>query len=69
MKFKNFFDILILFKLGVENITMDEIKKIAEVACASGETIHNCRFIVTPEEVVSAIIVADKLGKLALKKN
>ena len=48
-------------------ITTDEqIKKIAEAACAPGETIHNLAGNVTPDELYAAIVQADAMGR-ALK--
>ncbi|MFW6263492.1 MAG: glycerol dehydrogenase [Thermotogota bacterium] len=49
--------------LNAENVTEEQLRKVAEVATAEGETIHNMPFSVTPESVYAAIVTADKLGK------
>ena len=50
-------------------ITKDEeIRKIAENACAEGETIHNLAGDVTPDELYAAIIATDAMGKAVLGK-
>ena len=51
-----------LADLGVEELTKDRLMKVAEGACAPGETIHNMPFAVTPDMVAAAILAADKLG-------
>ena len=51
-----------LADLGVTEIKEDEIKKVAVLACAPGETIYNMPFEVTPETVYAAILTADKIG-------
>jgi glycerol dehydrogenase len=53
---------LTLEDLGVKEIQHEKIRKVAELSCAEGETIHNMPFAVTPEMVYAAIITADKLG-------
>lgn len=52
-----------LKELGVKEITPEKIKAVADLACAEGETIHNMPFPVTVQDVCSAIIVADQLGR------
>ncbi|WP_058300939.1 glycerol dehydrogenase [Gorillibacterium timonense] len=52
-----------LKQLGVDRTDHDKIRKVAEASCADGETIHNMPFQVTPEDVFSAILVADRLGE------
>ena len=52
-----------LKELNITEVTDDKIQRIAEAACAEGETIHNMPFQVTPDEVFAAILAADKLGK------
>lgn len=54
-----------LADIGVLDVTQEKIMKVAEVACAPGETIHNEPFIVTAQIVYAAIIAADALGQSA----
>lgn len=49
--------------LGVDEINPDRLMKVAELACAEGETIYNMPFPVSPESVYAAIVTADKLGR------
>jgi len=49
--------------LNAENVTESQLRKVAEVATAEGETSHNMPFPVTVESVYAAIVTADKLGK------
>lgn len=49
--------------LHIVDVTRDKIMRVAEAACAPGETIHNMPFPVTPEMVYAAILVADQLGR------
>ena len=49
--------------LGLENATDDELMTVARISCEEGETIYNLPFPVTPEDVFSAIKVADKMGQ------
>ncbi|HWR39153.1 MAG TPA: glycerol dehydrogenase [Patescibacteria group bacterium] len=51
-----------LAEIGVKKIVPAEIMKVAEAACAAGETIHNEPFPVTPAAVYAAIIAADAIG-------
>ena len=51
-----------LAQLGIKAATPEKLMAVAKAACAPGETIHNMPFVVTPEAVCSAMIVADKLG-------
>lgn len=51
-----------LFDLGVSKIDIDQLKLVAEAACAKEDTIHNMPFTVTPELVLSAILTAHQLG-------
>src|SRR6056297_519503 len=48
--------------LNAENVTEAQLRKVAEVATAEGETSHNMPFKVTAESVYAAIVTADKLG-------
>lgn len=49
--------------LGVKEVKEEDIRKVAEVACAEDESIHNMPFEVVADDVYSAILVADALGK------
>lgn len=51
-----------LKQLGVESLDQNRLMKVAKLACAEGETIHNMPFEVTPEQVAAAILTADRLG-------
>jgi glycerol dehydrogenase len=53
-----------LADIGVVDVTREKIERVAAAACAPEETIHNMPFAVKPEDVVSAIYVADKLGSM-----
>ncbi len=48
--------------LGIHQIQMDEIMKVAELACSPNDTMGNMPLTVTPELVCDAIIATDKLG-------
>jgi glycerol dehydrogenase len=52
-----------LATLGLENASDEELGKIAAIACADKETIHNELIPVTPELVVAIIKVADGTGR------
>lgn len=54
-----------LADIGVEDVTDEKIMKVAEAACAPGETIHNEPFVVTAQAVFAAIMAADALGTAA----
>lgn len=49
--------------LGLEDASREELRKVAQVACAEGETIHNEPFDVYPETVLDAILAADAFGR------
>lgn len=49
--------------LGMEKPTADKLVKLAEASCLDSTSMQNMPFPVTPDDVVSAIIVADKLGQ------
>lgn len=51
-----------LTDLGVEDITEEKIMKVAQLACAEGETIYNMPFDITVEGVYGAIMAANELG-------
>lgn len=48
--------------LGINDTDRQRLMKVAEVACAEGDTMHNMPFNVTLEDVYSAIVVADRIG-------
>ncbi len=50
-------------ELGIENVTDEELMKVATASCADGETIFNMPFEVTPTSVFAAMKIADKLSK------
>lgn len=52
-----------LSDIGVTNPTQEKLMKVANAACAKGETIHNMVGDVTPEQLYDAFITADSLGK------
>ena len=51
-----------LEELGVSSLETDKLFKVAELATAPGETIHNMPFEVTAEKVLAAILAADNYG-------
>jgi glycerol dehydrogenase len=51
-----------LAEIGVTEIKHDDIMKVAQAACADGETIYNEYVPVNPEIVYSAILAADAIG-------
>ncbi len=52
-----------LAEMGIQEINQEKIMKVATLACAEGETIHNTVGGVTPEAVYAAILAADAMGK------
>ncbi|TKB50260.1 glycerol dehydrogenase [Ferrimonas sediminicola] len=52
-----------LWQLGIRELDMAKLRRVAEQACAVGETIHNMPFQVTPDKVLAAILAADRLGR------
>lgn len=48
--------------LGLEQVTDEELMKVARISCEAGETIYNLPFPVTPEDVFAAIKTADQMG-------
>jgi glycerol dehydrogenase len=52
-----------LADIGLAKVSDNELMKVAETACASGETIHNEPIPVTPLMVFSAMKAADAEGK------
>lgn len=49
--------------IGVKEFTHEQIKQVAEKACIPEESIHSMPFKIYAEDVCSAIITADKIGK------
>lgn len=54
---------LTLDDLGLDNVSHDELMKVALRACAGGESIHHEPFPVEPEMVFDALLKADEFGK------
>ncbi len=52
-----------LKQIGLENVTKDDLIKVAIKTCAPAESIHHEVGEITPDKVLSAIIVADEMGK------
>ena len=57
-----------LQQIGVQEITEDKIRKVAELSCAEGETIYNMHVPVNPQIVYNAILAADAIGTQFLVK-
>jgi glycerol dehydrogenase len=57
-----------LTDLGLQNAGRTELMPAAEKTCAPGECIHHEAGVITPENVLSAMIAADAIGQ-ARKKN
>jgi len=51
-----------LEELGIKEIKEEEIRKVAEIACADGDTLHNMPFPVDSQIVYDAIMAADAMG-------
>ncbi|WP_461209580.1 glycerol dehydrogenase [Desulfocurvus sp. DL9XJH121] len=49
--------------IGLKNPTDEQLMRVAEAACAEGETIHNIQGDVTPGQVLAAIKAADAQGR------
>lgn len=58
-----------LEQLGIKDIDVAQIRKVAELAASEDDTLHNMPFAVTPDSVFSAILTADALGKKYLEYN
>jgi len=52
-----------LAHVGIPNATADQLRIVAEAACAEGETIHHEPCPISPEAVVAALRTADKFGR------
>jgi glycerol dehydrogenase len=48
--------------IGVDNLTEEELKAVAEKTCIKEESIHSMPFDVTPDMVMAAILAADGIG-------
>jgi glycerol dehydrogenase len=57
-----------LKQIGLSDVTDEELYKVAEAACAKGETIHNEPSPVSPEQVVASIRLADAFGRARLRQ-
>ena len=51
-----------LADIGVQSISKDELRQVAEKSCIPEESIHSMPFPITVDAVASAIITADKIG-------
>lgn len=47
----------------MENITREELLQVAQATIAPKESIHNEPFVVTADEVLAAIVVADSISQ------
>jgi glycerol dehydrogenase len=52
-----------LADVGIEDASDDDLRTVAEAACAEGETIHHEPFPVPPETVFAALKTADQVGR------
>lgn len=52
-----------LAQIGLSDVSDTELMKVAELACAPGETIHNVPCEVTPRRVLAAMRAADAEGR------
>jgi glycerol dehydrogenase len=52
-----------LAELNLAEVGRERLMRVAEAACAPGETIHNMPFAVTPPMVLDAILTADAYGR------
>lgn len=48
--------------IGVKEVDNTQLRKVAEKACIPEESVHSMPFPVTPENVIAAIVTADRLG-------
>src|ERR671916_764374 len=48
--------------IGLDDVSREDLEKVAEAACIEGETIHNMPFEVHPPMVVDAMLAADAYG-------
>lgn len=52
-----------LGQLGVKEINPEELRQVAEISCAEGDTMGNMTGNVTADDVVAAILSADAIGR------
>ena len=52
-----------LSDLGIREVRPEQLMKVAELACAPGDTMGNMPFAVTPEMVFDAMLSADAIGR------
>lgn len=52
-----------LADLGIQEVNPDDIRAVAELACAPGDTLGNMPFAITPGAVCDAILGADAIGR------
>ena len=52
-----------LSAIGIGDASDDELRLVAEAACAEGETIHHEACPISPEAVFAAIRTADQVGR------
>ena len=50
-------------QLGIPNVKDEELRRVAELACAEGETIWNLDRVINVDLVFGAIKAADAAGK------
>src|SRR5215210_7451701 len=48
--------------IGLDDVSREDLQKVAEAACIEGETIHNMPFKVHPPMLVDAMLAADAYG-------
>lgn len=53
-----------LEQLGVTDNVQEKMRIVAEKSCSEGETIFNMPFAITPDNVYSALLIADELGRI-----
>lgn len=51
-----------LADLGIKEVNVADLMRVAELACADGDTMGNMPFAVTPKMVCDAMLAADSLG-------
>ncbi|MGI6358365.1 MAG: glycerol dehydrogenase [Bacillota bacterium] len=56
-----------LAQLGLTNISLDQLKKVAIRACVKGEGIHHESGDITPEAVIHALLAADGEGRRRMR--
>ncbi|KAL1751882.1 hypothetical protein FB107DRAFT_278261 [Schizophyllum commune] len=49
--------------MGIPDVTEPELRRVADIACAPGETIWNMESVITPDVVYQAILGADAAGR------